>query len=99
MIGHTFCVEMKVESVCLQACGQDQCQVVLVSRAYFKFCMQIFLFAGSVATVEQTSYTVPEDIGTADIVIVLDRSNCVPVDIILNPEEQTPVDASSKQHS
>ena len=92
-------MEMKVESVCLQACGQDQCQVVLVSKEHFKFCMQILLFAGAVATVEQISYTVFEDVGTADIVIVLDQSKCVPVYIILEPKEQIPVDASSKQHS
>ena len=91
-----FLVEMKIESVCLQACGQDRCQVVLVSKKHFKFCMQIFLFAGAVATVKQTSYTVFENIGTADIIILLDQPNCVPVNIILDPKEQTPVDASSK---
>ena len=90
---------MKLGSVCLTACGQDRCQIVLVSEEHFRFCMPIFLFAGAVATVEQTSYTVNEDVGTADIVISLDQPNCEPVNIILTPQEQTPVDASSKQQS
>lgn len=59
--------------------------------------MPIFLFAGAVATVDQTSYRVNEDVGTADIIIMLDQPNCEPVNIILTPQEQTPIDASSKQ--
>ena len=49
------------------------------------------------ATVERTSYVIPEDGGAVDIGILLDQPNCVTLNITLDPQEQSPVDASSKE--
>ena len=48
---------------------------------------------------DSTSHTVVEDAGPAVIGISLDQPNCVDIVIVLTPQEQSPVDASSKQCS
>jgi len=44
----------------------------------------------------QTSYTAKEDDGFADITISLDKPSCVNVTVLVVPQEQSPVDASSE---
>ena len=59
--------------------------------------LKYLLFSGSVATVEDTSYTVVEDAGVVAVDISLDQPNCQPVNFIVLPRVQSPVDASCKQ--
>ena len=79
--------------------GQEKYQSVSVSNnithnyEYTHVC----LYTGSVATVESTSYMVIENAGTVGIGVILDQPNCQPVNFILTPQVQSPVDASSKQ--
>ena len=61
--------------------------------------MQIIHYIGAKATVNRTSYAVNEDGGTVDIDILLDQPNCMSITIIVTPQEQLPVNASSKQCS
>ena len=56
----------------------------------------VSLCAGSVATVVRTPYIVNEDAGTVGIGIIIDQPTCVTLNFTLTPQEQSPVDASSK---
>lgn len=57
----------------------------------------MFFCIGVVANFSQSSYTVNENAGTADIDILLDRPNCEPVTITVLPAEKSPVNASSSK--
>ncbi|XP_065918054.1 uncharacterized protein [Dysidea avara] len=67
-----------------------------------RMCLSNAMWSGSVpdciraeATVERTSYPVNEDAGFANIAILLDQPSCIDVTVIVIPQEQRPVDASS----
>ena len=45
---------------------------------------------------KRTTYTVKESDGFVDVTILVDTPNCHAIAIIIQPKEQTPVDASGK---
>ena len=58
----------------------------------------MFLCTVAAASFSQSSYTVDEDAGAVDIEVLLNQTICKPVTVIVTPQVQSPVDASSKPH-
>ena len=57
--------------------------------------LKIFLSAEVTATFETDSYTVNEDAGFVDIEVLLNETSCKNVTVIVTPQVQSPVNASS----
>ena len=90
-------MDLTVEHVKQMPHGQEKYPSASVSNNTRYNHALTYLYTGSVATVESTSYTVNENAGSVGIGVRLDRANCQPVNFILTPQVQSPVDASSKQ--
>ena len=55
-----------------------------------------FFFIGVKVTFGNFIYIVREDDGFVNLTVLLDQPSCVSVTVVVVPQEQSPVDASSK---
>ena len=53
-------------------------------------------FVGPEVTLDNFLYVVKEDDGFVNLTVSLDQPSCVDVTVVVVPQEQSPVDASSK---
>ena len=53
----------------------------------------------SLITIKRSKYTAKESDGFVDVTILVDTPNCKPITVIVQPKEQTPIDASGKNQS